>query len=183
MALTSFTATRRGPTTEYVAESDTEGAVFYWYADWQYLGSSTDGRWRVTPDPDDLLDVDVVDSADEDFEPEDPDNVPQLQPARRAVEWTAAADTTDYYLVEQKKDAGDYAEVDRIAHAAGVWLYRWRSARLDDLAAYTWRVTPVDARGVAGTPITVGPVDIVRPPDPPDWQYAWEPSAITFSEP
>ena len=55
--------------------------------------------------------------------------------------------------------------------------------RLEDLATYTWRVTPYDQAGNAGTALTIGPEKVVRRPDAPRWAWAFNDSTqrATFS--
>ena len=125
--------------------------------------------------------MDVVDSDDEDFDPEDPENAPRPSTPRRSLTWirSLSGDVSEY-KIEQKKEAGDYSEIGR-PKEAGEWCYSFRTERLDDLSNYTWRITPVDTAGTEGTPIVVGPEWVVRRPDPPAFEIEFNAGAATIT--
>jgi hypothetical protein len=90
----------------------------------------------------------------------------------------------ELYRVEQKKDSDDWAVLGLVKHDPGTWQYRFLSNRLVDLASYQWRVVPVDIAGNDGTPLTLGPMTVVRSPDTPDVSATFNPvdSKVTFVE-
>jgi len=185
VSITALSATKIETTWHFAATSSLSGAVFYWYVDGLFWEASGDGTFRFAAAVDEWFDVEPVDSDDDDFDPHDPDNNPTPSAARRSVCWIRSlAENVRGYRIEQKKGAGAYATLLETTGPAGLWWWEWRTGRLDDLADYTWRITPVDTLGNDGTPVVVGPESIVRRPDPPDFEIAYNAGAetVTFSE-
>lgn len=158
------------------------GARFYWYRDGTYVGSTAEGERSFAVRQGDQERIDVLDSTSDSFDPVA--SAPAGYPARRTLEWTRTTSSdVDYYLVEQQKDGGSWTTLGRVPQRQE-WSLRFTTGRLTDLSTYSWRVTPYDMAGNAGTAITYGPEKIVRRPDAPrfDVSYAAGTQRVTFSE-
>lgn len=173
MTITAVTYERIGDVTRVYATSDLVSPFFHWYVDGSWIGA-TSTPWRdVQLARGDQARVDVQDTTDAAYDPIA--NAPTGYPARRSLWWVRSADAdVASYLVEQDQDSGGYETVGRVVQTEQAWALGWLSARLDDLSTYTWRVTPYDAAGNAGTARTFGPEKIVRRPDAPDFALAFD---------
>jgi hypothetical protein len=191
VAIVSETATREGTVTVVRVTSDlTPPVYFFWYVDGAYVGSTT-GAGTATSvrgfglPPDDQVRIDVLDSTDPAFDALAA--APDGYPARRTLTWIRSIDAeTAVYRVEQQREAEGYEEIGYVGADAATWQYQLLSPRLDDLTTYDWRVIPVDASGVDGTPIAIGPESIVRRPDAPEFTVTAAATGggaeITFTE-
>lgn len=183
MAISGETVTRIGPRTLRVTATSDLGAgvVFYWYLDGAFVGSTSTGSRVFQLEAGDQAAVDVLDSTDPSFDPVA--NAPAGYPARRILEWTRPPEAdVSSYLVEQQRAAEAWTALGVVPQRLE-WSHRLLTPRLDDLETYTWRVTPYDAAGNAGTAITIGPELVVRRPDAPGWSLSFDDGAqrITVS--
>ncbi len=170
----SYTTQRIGEIVTVTVASDLAGAVVYhWYRDGAYLGASTVPEWTFYVGVGEQARIAVVDTTDEDFDPEA--NNPEPYPATRRLWWirSLSADT-DHYRVEQQADGGDWELLATVAHDGARWSYEHRTGRLDDLADYAWRVVPVDRAGNQGAPLATEAEFVVRTPDAPSITLAWD---------
>lgn len=187
MTITSVSFARIGATTRVFATSDLAGRVFFhWYLDGSWLAATT-SPWKdfqLSASASWQERVDVLDTTDPSFDPIA--NAPAGgAPARRSLWWVRSLDEdAAYYVIEQKEDAGSFEVVGRVVQATDAWSMGWLSDRLEDLVSYTWRVTPYDRAGNAGTATTIGPETVVRRPDAPDFEVAFDDATdfATFSE-
>ena len=158
-------------------ESDiaaTTVVYFHWYIDGVHIAETTSGRYSFYLPSGDQVRVEVLDTTDRDFDPVA--NAPAGYPARRELLWTRNTDArVSHYRIEQQKDGGAWTILARVREKIGVWEHRYRTARLTDLATYSWRIVPVDitsggtSAGNDGTVLTIGPEKIVRTPDAPNF--------------
>ena len=154
--------------------SDLSGTVyFHWYAEGAWVGRTVEPSRAFAVAVGDQLRVEVIDTTDEDFDPVA--NAPEGYPARRTLWWTRSTDAdVRSYKVEEKKDAGSFVEVGSVRQEGEDWTLQFLTGRLDDLADYTWRITPIDAAGNEGTALTIGPETIVRRPDSPSFAISYD---------
>ena len=57
----------------------------------------------------------------------------------------------------------------------GGWAYNWKSRYLEDCQTHNFRITPIDAAGNPGTPVTTASY-IVRHPDIPAQNFSYNPA-------
>jgi len=183
-ALIAYSAVRIGEVTEVTVTTSLAGVLAYhWYADGAWVGQ-TSGPTRSFMVPEgEQLRLAVVPTADADFDPIA--GAPAGWPGRRTLWWVRSLDTdVAAYRVEQQAGAGDWETLAEIPQATGQWDFSLVTGRLDDLTDYAWRITPIDAAGNEGTPITIGPERIVRTPDAPEFtiEFEEESETVEFSE-
>lgn len=183
MAITAYSQQRFGDATVITVTSDLSGTIYYhWYADGVYVGRTLTSSRTFQCARGGQVRVDCLDTTDAGYD--GAANAPDAWPARRTLWWVRSldADVTEY-LVEQKKGAGSWSTLGRVPAQSGRWTYSLLTDRLDDLAEYTWRVTPKDAAGRSGTALTIGPETIVRRPDAPSFSASYNESTqkVTFS--
>jgi hypothetical protein len=155
---------------------------YYWFIDGAYVGMTSEPNWTLALEPGEQVRVDCWITEDADYDPLAAP--PAGWPSRRTLWWvrSLAADV-DYYRVDQSVDGGAWSEVGRVAMERGAWEYSFFTGVLTDLSVYTWRVVPVDFRGVEGTALTFGPETIVRTPTAPDFTATLnETTTVTFAE-
>lgn len=179
----TFTGNLRiGTATLITVSSDLSGTVyFHWYIDGAYVGLTTEGEKSFVLPAGDQSIIDVEDTTDPNFDPIA--NAPTGYSARRTLVFERSIDTdVDRYLIEQKRGAAAYVSLGFMKHDPGQWVYEFLTPRLDDLATYTWRVTPIDLAGNSGTPKVIGPELIVRTPDAPRFSATFDPGTtkVTF---
>jgi len=183
MSITAIDTTRFGNVTTVTATSDLGGSpYFHWYVDGAWVGVSLTGSWDFYLPLGDSARIDVIDTADADFDPVA--GAPAGWPARRTLWWIRSLATDcDHYRVEQKKGAGEWSTAGIVHHDPNRWEYFILTDRLDDLSDYTWRVVPVDLAGNDGTPTTIGPETIVRTPDAPNFTISFDSGTtkVTFT--
>lgn len=175
MAITSINQTRSGDMVLVTALSDLAGARFYWYFDGAYVGATGGGARGFALSPGEQARVAVLDSVDPAFDPIA--DGPIGYPGRVTLEWVRPIGTEDiaWYLVEQRKNGGAYVTLARVRHRPGRWSYRYTTGRLDDLANYVWRITPIDAVGnLSPDPVINASRLIVRWPDAPAFAAAYD---------
>lgn len=181
MSITAYSHQRIDRQIVITAESDLSGQVFYhWYVSGVWAAVTNDGRFAIYLNDGIQARVECVDTNDADFDAAE--NLPEELSPVRTLWWTRSVDTdTSYYIVEQKEDAGDYAEVARIWQG-DEWTQSFVTDALTDLATYYWRITPVDTSENEGTPTVIGPDVIVRRPDAPDFTVEYDSGTqkITF---
>lgn len=184
MAITSLNQVRVGGVTIVTAESGLSGTVFFhWYLDGVHVSSTQSNRRSFYLDGSDGGVVDVIDTADPDFDVSA--NAPAGWPARRVLQWTrSASPDMGHYRVEQEKDGGGFVAIGTVHHDALQWVYTFLTPRLVDLSTYIWRIIPVDASGNDGTPSTIRTELIVRTPDSPNFTVSWDSGTqqITWTE-
>jgi hypothetical protein len=179
-----YSAVRIGETTEVlVATSLSEVAWYCWYVDGAYVGKTVGPTKSFQVPTGEQLRVECLPTADADFDPIA--NAPDGYPARRTLWWTRSLDANvAAYRVEQKASDGDWTTLAEVPPEADQWGFSVLTGRLDDLTVYTWRVTPIDAAGNEGTPITIGPETVVRTPDAPNFtaELDAETQTVEFAE-
>lgn len=177
----SLSLTRAGGLTRVFAESDLSGSVsFCWYLDGAYVATTTVGERDFQVEPGDQVRIEVLDTTDPTFDPIA--NAPAGYPARQSLWWIRSLDSdVDRYVIEQLQDAGSWERVAIVRQTADAWAFGWLSRRLVDLATYSWRVTPLDVAGNAGTPRVFGPQKVVRRPDAPRFTVAAAGGHVTFT--
>jgi hypothetical protein len=182
--ITSHTTQRLGEMLAVTVTSDLAGDVwFHWWLDGLYQGASNTGEWTFFLPAGEQGRVGVVDTIDEAFDPAE--NNPEPYPARRTLWWIRSLDDdVDYYRVEQRVDAVDWTTIATVARNGEEWTYEHTTDRLTDLAAYEWRVVPVDVAGNDGDPVATEAEDVVRVPDAPVFSVAFdgETGRVEFSE-
>jgi len=97
----------------------------------------------------------------------------------RSLDATAAR-----YKIEQKQDAGAWSTIAYVYPIGDRWSYQYETAKLDDLADFTWRITTLDAEGNASSSTEIGPETHVRTPAAPDFDLAFDAATqrVTISE-
>lgn len=178
--ITGYTTTRTGTVTLVTVTSDLTGTIWYhWYLDGAWIGYTLSGARTFAPAPGERIRVDVVDTNDPDFDALAAP--PAGYPARRTLWWVrSVAAGVARYRIQQKKGAGSWVTIAEIP-ATDAWHYQHTTDRLDDLASYTWRITPLDSVGNGGTALEFGPETIVRVPDAPDFTIAWDADDMTIT--
>jgi hypothetical protein len=167
----SYATTRVGNTTVVTVSSTLSGDVyFYWFVDGMFVGVSDANSRGFTLDDGDRSRIEVVDSNDAELDPAA--IAPAGYPARKTLFWVRSLGNVDHYRIDQQKNGGDWSEVGNVT-ADDRWSYSFLSARLDDLASYSWRIVPVDPTGNDGNALTIDPETIVRTPDAPAFACAF----------
>lgn len=171
MAITYGNVNRHGPFVTVNVTSSLTGTIYYhWYRDGAWIGMTRDARLILYVPPDEQHEIVCQDTNNVAYD--GPANAPDGRPPTLTVVWTASACTDiDYYKIERKEGAGEWARVGVLSD--GPWFFRWATARLTDLASYQWRITPVDTSGNEGTALELDAVKIVRTPDAVDWKYTY----------
>jgi len=151
-----------------VTSSLTAPVYFFWYLDGAFAGMTGSGsKVFILPQGDQSV-VDVLDSADPDFDYIA--NAPTQYPARRTLVFIRSADAaTARYRIDQQAGGGAWEIIGFVAQETGRWQYTFVTGRLDDLTLYAWRVVPLDSAGNAGTAVTIAQELIVRSPDAPNF--------------
>lgn len=158
-------------TSDQIAEDVT--VYYHWYVNGAYVGETVLASRDFYLAPGELARVECVDTLDADYDPLAA--APVGYPARRTLWWIRSTATdVDVYVVDQQKDGGNWTELGRL-RISDAWSYSFLTPPLDDLSEYTWRITPVDTAGNEGSALTIGPEDVVRTPDAPNF-------TVTFDE-
>ena len=187
MSITDYQVTRFAEISLVTVTSDLGGTIYYhWYQDGKHV-DATAWPFRAFWLPvGDSSRIEVVDTAEADFDWQA--GAPDGYPARRTLWWTSAEwpdleDDLDYYRVDQKTD-GDWEAIGTVHQSRFRWDYSLLTERLDDLTEHTWRIVPVDRAGNDGDPLEVGPEMVVRTPDAPRFEIAFDEGTtkVTFSE-
>ena len=182
--ITAYAQTKSRSYTTVTVTSDLSGTVFYlWYKDGAFVARTSSPSYTFVLETGDQARIECVDTNDGDADPIL--LAPEGYPARRTIYWIRSVATdVDYYLVQQKKDAGDWTTVARIPHDDSLWSYSWMSGRLDDLATYQFQIIPVDLAGNQGTALELNAEKIVRTPNAPDFDISFDADTdkVTFSE-
>jgi len=175
---------RIGNVTEVTVVTSLADPVWYhWYLDGSYIGKTTGPRKSFHTPAGEQFRVEVRPTDDADFDPIA--NAPDGYPSRKTLWWVRSPDgDAAGYRVEQRIGSGEWSTIGEFPQAVGQWEFLIITGQLNDLAEYTWRITPLDAAGNAGTPITVGPEKIVRWPDAPNFTAEFDPETelVTFAE-
>jgi hypothetical protein len=184
VTITALEQTRNGDVTTLTATSDLAGTVFFhWYVDGAWVGRTTSGVRSFQLPAGEQARVDVQDTTDDGYD--GVANAPTGYPARRALWWTRSPDNdVARYVVEEQINGGAWSTIGTVWAADDAWAYSFLTGRLTDLATYAWRVTPYDVAGNAGTALALGSERIVRTPDAPDFDVAFDDDTqlVTFSE-
>lgn len=183
MSITSTTFAIVGDVTRVFATSDLSAPVYFaWYLDGAFLALTSDGFFDFQLGTGDQARVDVLDTNDPSFD--GIANAPVGWPARRSLWWVRSSETAvASYLLEQKIGSGSYSTVANVLQTPEAWALGWLSDRLEDLTSYTWRVTPYDLAGNAGTATVIGPELVVRRPDAPNFTVTFNagPTTVTIA--
>jgi hypothetical protein len=182
--ITSYQTTRLDDVTQVAVVSSLTGEVFYhWYLDGMYMGATAANTRSFQLPPGSQAEIEVADTLDPAFDPLS--FTPAAPPARKTLWWVRSTATNiKKYRIEQQENAGDWTFLaDVLPTSAQQWDFFYTTPRLDDLAAYAWRITPFDIAGNAGAPITFAAETCVRRPDAPRFAAAFNPSTLwmTFS--
>ena len=188
MTITAYQHRRIGALTQVTVTSDLTpgaGAVIYyhWYLGGRYVGRTTSPTKTFMPDCGEQVRVVVNDTTDADYDYVG--NAPAGYPGRRQLHWVPSLTGEPYaYAIAMQRDGGDWVEIGRVLHDPDRWACSHVSPQLVDLGEYVFRVTPVDKAGNDGTAISLGSETIVRTPDAPDFDVAFDPGTlkVTFSE-
>ncbi len=180
----SYEQTRTADVTTITVTSPLVGIVyFFWFMDGIYAARTTSPSRAFRLAVGDQARIEVLCSNDPDLDVVA--NAPAGFPARRRLWWIRSLDASIAdYRVDQKLGAGDWETLQIIHHQADLWDYEYITPRLDDLGSYTWQIVPVDTAGNDGTPLTIGPETIVRVPDAPRFEIAFDDGTgrVAFSE-
>ncbi len=183
MSITAYNVERLENVSEVTVTSSLSGTIyFHWWLDGLYQGASTSASRAFFTDVAQQARIEVVDSNDADFDWAA--NAPAAYPPRRSLWWVRSLDSdVAHYKIEQQQDGGDWETLGYVTHRRETWSYFFTTDRLDDLAEYSWRVTPIDAAGNAGTAVTIDSEKIVRTPDAPSFAVAFDEgtSRVEFS--
>ena len=181
--ITSYTTTRLDDVTLVAVTSDLVGEVFFhWYLDGMYMGATSVASRTFQIPPGSQAEIEVKDTLDADFDPLS--FAPAAAPARKTLWWVRSTDANvAKYRIEQQKDGGDWTVLADIPAGPSQWEYWYTTARLDDLAEYSWRIAPYDAAGNPGTALSFTQEKIVRQPDAPAFSVALNagPQTVTFT--
>jgi len=166
------TVSRLDNVTTVTVTSDLTPAYYHWYVDGAWVGMTVVGSRSFVLEAGDDVRIEVQDTNDPSYD--SIANAPEGWPARRTLYWVRSTDADVLaYLIEQQREAAAFTMIGRVPQLADVWSFSFLTPRLDDLTNYTWRITPVDAAGNSGTPVTIGPEKIVRKPNAPNWTLTW----------
>ncbi len=183
MAITSLTQQRNGNVVTLTAVSGLSGTVyFHWYSDGVYLGKTLTGVYALLVDVDDQARIDVTDTNNAAYDPIA--NAPAGYPARRLLWFIRSTDSdVGSYRIEMTKDAEAAVDIGAIQQA-DEWSHAFLTARLVDLSSYAFAFYPVDAAGNEGTALSLSAETLVRTPDAPDFDIAFDEGTtrVTFSE-
>jgi len=181
--ITAYNAERDGNFTTVTVISDLGGTIYYhWYCDGALLCSTQAPSHTFWLPAAEQSRIEVLDTNDPDFDAVA--NAPAGYPARKTLWWIRSpAEDVLHYRVEQKQDAGAWAQIAELPAVAGQWDYTLITDRLTDLAEYTWRVVAVDELGNESTAAVIGPERIVRIPDAVEFEIAFDPETtrVTFA--
>lgn len=184
MAITDIQQQPLGTVIVITATSDLTGTVYYhWYLDGSYVGVTTDGSRSFSSAVGGQARVEVIDTTDAGFDPIA--NAPDGYPSRYTVHWARSSDTTAaLYRVEQRQDGGSWESIGSVDHDPDRWSYSLLTGVLVDLSVYEWRVVAVDAAGNDGSIVSIGPLNVARSPDAPDFTVSFDPGTtrVTFTE-
>lgn len=176
MRITGESQTRSGNTTFVTVVSSLSGTIYYhWYIDKSYVGMTTAPTRAFVLLAGDQVVIDCIDTNDADFDPitDGPSGFP-CSARRSIVFYRSLATDIDKYRVESRKNAGSWTAIGTVADDPRRWEYTLLSPRLDDLAAYEFRVVPIDQAGNDGTPVALASEKIVRTPDAPTFSLAFD---------
>ena len=184
MAITSYSSAVAGDIVTITVVSDLVGDVrYYWYVDGAFFAMTTGASFSTRLEPGEPARIECVDTLSTTFDPVS--GAPLAYPARRNLFWVRSPSTdVDHYRVEQQVNEGEWTEIARLGNDVFAWTYQHLTGRLTDLAAYAWRIVPVDTAGNDGTAVAIAASTIVRTPDGPAFDIAFdeETSKVTFSE-
>ena len=178
MSITAYNTTRAGRLTTVSVTSSLSGTIyFHWFVDGVYVGWTTAPQRTFALSVGEQARVECLDTNDADYDPIA--NAPAGWPSRKLIWWLrSTASDIAKYRIEQKKGAGAWTSIGTVKHDDRLWSYSLLSPRLEDLAAYTWRIVAIDAAGNEDTTTEIGPETIVRQPDAPDFGYTYNGSVL-----
>jgi hypothetical protein len=163
-----------------VATSMTDVVYYCWYVDDAYVGKTASPTRSFQVESGEHLRVTCIPTDDEDFDPVQ--NAPDGFPGKRTLWWCRSLDSAvAQYRIDQKSGDGDWAELATLSAVDGQWAYSFTTDTLDDCTSYTWRVVPINADGVEGTALTIGPETIIRYPDAPDFSATFDANSQTLA--
>lgn len=175
---------RDGNVSTVTATTNLTGNIWYhWYVDGVFRARTTSAQFTFIIASGQQSRIDCIPSNDPGFDAVA--HEPDIPAAVVTLWWIRSTDTdVKEYNVEQQKDGGDWSTIATIPYQPSTWDYRIDSPRLDDLADYAWRVSPVDVAGNEGTVVTLDARTIVRVPNSPDFDIAFNEGTtkVTFSE-
>lgn len=168
-------------TTEVEVTSFLRGSpiYFHWFLNGVYLGWTLDGSRAFRLEDFETVRLEVYDTCDPAWDLTTFSS--KAAPARRLLAWIRSLDpTTVYYRIEQQVADGAWAALAYVPSDDLIWQYTWTTEILNDLTAYAWRIVPINAASLAGTPIAISAEIIVRSPDAPDFTPTFNPIARTM---
>ena len=183
-ATVQYRTIRIGEVTEVtVSTSMADVLSYHWYLDGAWVGKTSGPTKSFMLGESEQLRLTAVPTTDPDFDPIA--HAPAGWPGRRTLWWVRSIETdVATYRVEQQAAGGAWETLAEIPQNPGQWDFSFVTDRLDDLTEYTWRITPIDAAGNEGDPITVGPENIVRTPDAPKFtiEFDEQTQTVEFTE-
>lgn len=183
MAITSTTTTQTFGATIVTVVSDLSGTVMYhWYLDGAFVSATNNPSKTFFIEQGDQVRVEVIDTLDPDFD--SVANAPVGYPARRSLWWVRSTSLdVAKYRIEQQRETEGFVVVNEVTHVPGAWSFSILTVRLDDLTNYDWRIIPIDGSGNEGTPLAFGPQKVVRRPDSPGFEIAFDSGTtkVTFN--
>lgn len=181
--ITAYSISRAVDTITVDVVSDLVGVIAYhWYVDGEWQGATATPSRTFRIPLGGAVGVECVDTTDPDFDYWLA--APIGYPADRIIAWCrSVAEGVTAYRVTQQRDAGAWEVIARVPADRRRWRYSYRATGLVSLSTYRWRIYPIGAGGVEGSPIEIGPEFFVCVPAPPAFATTFdvETSRVTFS--
>jgi len=164
-AVLTVTLRRAGARALVSVTTNLSGSVYYhWYVNGRWIGvTQRPQHWFHVQDERRQIEIECVATKWSRFDHEL--HRPLQYHGHPLVSWIRSASTdVAHYLAQYRQDAGEWTTFQQVRHVAGRWQYRVTAPLLADGSAYEFRVVPVNTSAVAGTPIVLDTVTVVRTP-------------------
>lgn len=142
--------------------SDQVSPTFRVYRDGVLLSEQTAAEYELSVTGGEVPVIEVLDDASA--------NPQSSFPNGLTLGWRTDPESATYRV--DRWTGADWLEVDTLAASDGGWQ-SYSTGVLADGATHLWRVVPIDSAGNSGTPLEFSAL-MVRHPDPPDVDYAYE---------
>lgn len=182
MSISSYAFTPLGNFVRVMVTSTLSGPTVFWYVDGVFLESTNDLEVTIYLPDAEFAEVVAIDSTSP-LTFDIAGNAPASFPAHHTLWWTRSTDAdVESYRVRQQIAAAGLVTIADVS-ADDSWAYSVKSPRLLDLTQHDWEVVPIDASGNLGAALVIGPVTVVRRPDPTDFVIAFSSgtSRVTYS--